>query len=276
LIVSLATVVALSAPPRPPLRTEEGPLLPRAQLLRTIGASQLPLITDYYWLQTIQQVGRAVRPYEYRDIYAYADLVTDLDPRFDIVYRFAGVVIPVMVGRERWVNAEESTRIIRKGLQQFPGDYRLRFQLAYNLIFFDRKYREAAELIEALSREPNAPPFLKPLATRLYAQSGDFDSGLALASVLRDSAQDEKTRAFYEQRILQLHQERLLQGIDAAVQRFRKREGRLPADLQELVKAGELKAIPADPLGGTLSLDAKGRARSTAVKHRLEVIGAKP
>jgi hypothetical protein len=190
-ILSLGALVLLAAPPRkPPRGPHQEPLLPRKEVLQVAGRGYLPLVVDYLWIQLIQATGRARKAEEYRDVYPYAELITDLDPRFDVVYRFAGTTLPTNLGRETWVNTEESTRIIRKGLPLFPDDLRLNILLAYNLSTFHHQYREAAQVLEKASKLPEAPEYLSALATRLYAQSGEVDSGLALARSLAESAED--------------------------------------------------------------------------------------
>ena len=141
----LTTLVLLAAPPRkPPRGPHQEPLLPRQELLRLAGRGYLPLIADYFWLQVVQATGRAVVAEEYRDIYPYADLTTDLDPRFGMVYPFAAGALPTNLGRETWVNTEESTRLLRKGLKLFPDDLKMHMLLAYILRAFHKQYQEAA------------------------------------------------------------------------------------------------------------------------------------
>jgi hypothetical protein len=52
--------------------------------------------------------------------------------------------------------------------------------------------------------------------------------------------------------------------VDRAVAAFQARQGRAPFGLEELVVAGDLPALPVDPLGGQISLDLKGRAVSSS------------
>src|SRR4051812_29310313 len=143
----LAGVATLAALSRPPVLTREDagphvpPLLPRKELLHLLGASVQPAIADYFWLQTIQQTGRARNPDEYRDIYDYADLTTDLDPDFAYVYVFAGPAVTFNLGRETWVNTDESTRIMEKGFARFKNIVLLRVLLAYNYSYFHGQYQ---------------------------------------------------------------------------------------------------------------------------------------
>jgi hypothetical protein len=272
-LVFVASLVIVSALARPPQRFSQQvhmpPLLPRVEVVRVLAAPLLHLATDYYWIQTIQAVGIAATPEEYRDIYDYADLVTDLDPSFRQVYPFVGAVIPVARWDGGWANTEESTRILEKGLKHDPKNIYLRILLSYNLTVFQKDFQKAAKLLEETSRLPGAPSHVAGLATRLYAQAGDFDAGLALASSLAGSAEQPEVRELFERRVLEVQLERLLEQVDAAAAAYQKREGRVPPNLQVLVAAGDLPGMPEDPLGGEILLDATGRARSSAQEKRL-------
>ncbi len=278
LLLALSAVSAglLAQPPREPLRTSDGPALPRLEFLKVLGAGHRSLVADYYWLLTIQQVGRARTKEQYRDVFFYADMATSLDPRFHLVYPFSAVGVTHNLGREQWVNTDESTRLVRKGLDVFPRDQHLRFLLAFNQMYYHRQYHEAADMLTELSREPGAPSFLSALATRLYAQAGRFDTGLAMASALRDSAQDEESRAFFERRMVEIQLERVLQDVDRAAREFAARQGRTAARVEDLLASGDLEAMPVDPLEGTIFLDESGRAQSTSMRKRLRLIHQSP
>jgi hypothetical protein len=240
-------------------------------VLRVVGRSQLPLVVDYLWIQLVQTTGRAVGAEEYRDLFPYADLITDLDPWFQLVYRFAGGTLPTNLGRETWVNTEESTRIIRKGLKLFPNDLQLNVLLAYNLSAFHQEYLEAAQVLERTARLPGVPEYLPALATRLYAQSGQVDAGLALARSLAESAEDEETRATFEQRVWDLEMEAELRRVDQAIDTFREYFGVAPPDVPTLFWLGFLERPPEDPEGGGFFIGHDERAYSETQRRRLEI-----
>ncbi|NOK13798.1 pilus assembly protein PilG [Corallococcus exercitus] len=272
LAAGLLTLIGLSRPPPPPLRQNGQPLLPRPGLLRNLFRAQLGLVSDYFWIMTLNRIGSANTPEQYRDVYYYADLTTDLDPRLRQAYLYGGITIAVNRPDGTFANTAESTALLRKGVAALPDNPQLRFQLAYNLMFFEQKYKEAADIIQDLAKRPGAPSWYSALATRLYAQSGAFDSSLTLTEAMLASAEDDETRAFYERRIQEIHQEQILRGLDAALERFRAREGRFPDNVAALVGSGDLKALPEDPLGGSYFIGQDGRVYSTASKFRLEII----
>lgn len=271
LLPCLAGVVALSRPPVKPPRTEHrAPLLPRKELLLVLGAGYKHIIADYYWILTAHATGGARSAEEYLDVYHYADLVTDIDPAFRYVYPFSAAAIPYNHGRETWVNTRESRLIVEKGLRVFPKDIYLRILLAYNRSYFEKDYKGAAQLLQETSTLPGAPAYLPQLATRLYAQAGEVDMGLAFAESLAAGAADPETRETFEKRILELKLERELQAVDRAAAAFRARTGRAPENIQELVSAGDLPAAPVDPFGGEIFLAYDGRSYSTSQSRRLE------
>lgn len=262
-------VVLLEPPPRERRGKHQAPLLPRAEVVAALGAPYLQMVADYFWVMTTHQVGSARTVSEYRDIYAYTDLLTDLDPRFRQPYLYAGVSLPTRDRTGTWRNTQESTRILRKGLLHFPGHVYMSIMLAYNLTHFEHDYRAAAEVLSKAAKEPGAPGYLAPLATRLYAQAGDFDAGLFLAQSLAEAADDEEVRAAFEKRTLELTLERELRLVDEAHARFLQRVGRPPASVEALVQAGDLQRVPVDPFGGSILLGEDGRSRSTSQPKRL-------
>lgn len=279
LLTALGTVAALSEPPRdPPRGPYQAPLLPRIEMLRVLGAGQRSLVTDYYWLQAIQAAGaggHSLEPTRYLDLFYYADLVTDLDPKFHKVYMFAGNTIPTNLGRETWVNTTEARKILEKGVKNFPEDSTLRLYLAYNLSYFHKEHAAAAEHLRIAASLPNVNKFVPELASRLLAFNRRFDAALALAESFRDNETDPELRQLFDERVQEIYREKVLVQVDDAVAAFQKREGRLPQGLSELVAKGDLPRMPVDPMGGVISIGPDGRSTSTSATLRLEPVDFK-
>src|SRR5262249_48929026 len=164
----------------------------------------------------------------------------------------------------------------QKGLRLFPEFVYLRVVLAYNLSYFHRQYQQAADILRDTIHLPRAPKYLSALATRLYAQAGAIDTGLALAQSLIQSAPDSSTKEAFERRSKELLLERELRKMDAAIEEFQKQKGRLPATLFEVMAAGVIREIPEDPLGGAIVVGTDGRSYSTALENkRLEIYDAR-
>jgi hypothetical protein len=265
-----AVVTALSHPPGMVQASHQAPLLPRYEWLHVLGAGYQNVLADYYWIQETHQAGEASTWEEYRDVYDYARMTTQLDPKFRYAYVFGGAIVPYNLGQERWVNAAESTDLFERCFERFPDYVYVRILLAYNWSFFDKSYVRAARLLEETSKMPGAPNYLTALATRLYAQGGNIEAGMALAASLTEEAADPETRQAFARRTRELQLEADLQRVDRAAAAYNLRERHRPKDLAALVESKDLDTVPMDPFQGTLYLGADGRAHSTAFDHRLE------
>jgi hypothetical protein len=240
-----------------------------------LGAGNISLVADYYWLQAIQATGKAGSSTEatrYLDLFYYADLVTDLDPKFHKVYTFSGNTIPTNLGRETWVNTAEARKILEKGVKHFPEDSTLRLYLAYNLSYFFKEHRAATEHLRIAATLPNVNRFVPEIATRMLAYNRHFDAALEMVKSFRDNETDPELRQRFEDRIQEIYREQVLIQVDDAIAAFKKREGRLPNPLSELVIHGDLKEIPTDPMGGVIYIAKDGRSASTSSPLRLEPI----
>ena len=277
LLLGIGTVAALAEPPRDrPRGPYRAPLLPRIEMLRVLGAGQRSLVTDYYWLQAIQAAGRGGESYtdptRYLDLFYYSDLVTDLDPKFEKVYLYAGNTIPTNLGRETWVNTTEARKILEKGVKNFPNNSSLRLFLAYNLSYFHNEHALAAEHLQVAAQLPNVDRFVPEMASRLLAYNRRFDAALALVESFRDNEKDPEMRKFFEERVQEIHREQVLIQVDDAIAAFKKREGRLPSRVLELVEKGDLPAPPVDPMGDIIIITAEGRSATNTSKVRMEPV----
>lgn len=251
----------------------EVPLLPRIELLKILGAGQRPLVTDYFWLQAIQSAGKGAQlmtKERWLDLYYYADLVTDLDPKFKKVYVFAGTAIPTNLGRERYVNVDEGLKILKKGMDAFPQDPYIAFYYAVNLSYLKKQHREAAGILAQVARMPNAPPQTGEIATRLLAVNGDFEAAMSLITAAERTEKDPKIRETLKRRRIEVLQERVLQKVDEAIEAYKKDYGgKLPEQgLTELLRQGYLDAPPADPMRGIIYIGTDGKAYSSAAEER--------
>jgi tetratricopeptide (TPR) repeat protein len=271
-LAGLAAVVALIRPPRRDRSADHtSPLITRVELVKILAAGYQQLAADYYWIQTVQATGLAKSAAEYHDIYDYALMVAAVDPKFEAVYPFAGAALPVLLRGGQTANTRESTQILELGYQRFPRHVMVSLLFAFNLAEYFHEYQRAAAVLEQTSKLPNAPRYLLQLATRLHAQAGDFDTGIALAQSLVDSAPDDETRATFETRVKELELERELRRVDAAIETYRTREGSLPGDVATLVAKGDLDRAPVDPWDGTIDIGSDGRAHSSSFAKRFEL-----
>lgn len=230
---------------------------PNAQLIRLLARSHISLVADLFWIRAIGIATSIKVPADGLSLVTWCGLVTELDPRFVWPYLFGGLLAPMS---SAWGNhnVAEANALMKRGMENIPQDHRLPLYLSFNQLNVEHDVRAAAETLRRGARAPHAPPFMGQLATRLLAQTDDFDAASAFADELERGATDAETRAAFARRRLEIARDRLLVDLQKAVDRFRAERGRPPDSLAHLVSEGFLSQLPADPLGGEFRLGADG------------------
>jgi hypothetical protein len=264
--LGLAAVAGLSAPPRS--QASSGFALANPAFLQLAGRSQISLLADLYWLRAVNLAGGASTPQDGLAMAQLANQITTLDGEFRAPYWYCAVHIPQRYAG-KWENAKHADALLRRGLEHFPKNVFFAVILVHNLIFYQRDYRAAADLLKDAATWPDAPPHFGPLATRLYAMTGQFDVARELVRELKESATDEDTRKLMETREREVDVEAALQAVDALVDRYQREQGRPAASIQALVDQGYLERVPLDPDGLPITLDETGHARSGAERMKV-------
>lgn len=197
---------------------------------------------------------------------------TDLDAKFAGAYRFAGNVMPRTTTDNKVTNVLQAESILKKGVRERPDDWRIPFALGFLQSYYLGHFADAARNLALAAQAEGAPAYLGLLATRAAADAGELDFAEKMARVMASEANEESTRADWQQRLLDLAMERDLRAIEAAIAQYKQRTGAPPRHLDELVASGDLRRLPREPHGGRYELDPSGEPRSTAAK-RLRIRG---
>lgn len=196
---------------------------------------------------------------------------TELDPRFDYAYVFAANAIPVARPDGSLLNIEETIGLLRKGTRNGGSDWRLPFYLSYYLSTHLGDIPGAAEAMAEAARRPKRPEYVPLLATRLAAAGGSIETGIQLAEALAAQAETDEDREPYLERVRLLRMERDIRELGAALQAYETRVGHPATTLQELVTAGVIATLPAEPHGGTYLLDAATKTVRSSAAERLKL-----
>lgn len=225
--------------------------LPRGEVLKPMMLGYGHLAADVLWLNILQVLGESeVRASDYEWLSHALDVVTTLDSHYVYAYDVGSVVLAELAGRVDWSNA-----LLEKGLAANPDAWRLPFQLGFNAFFHQHDYLRAADYMARAARLPGRPAYVPELAARLYVEGKEPALALHFLNVMMAQTQDVSVLAVLERRKAEVIIERDLEGLERAVQRFVQQVGRPPASLNELVRAGLLAFIPAEPFGGTYVFD---------------------
>ena len=216
------------------------------------------LLADAYWIRTVVYFGRqrlsTAADKNYDLLHPLLELVTTLDPRFTVAYRFGAVFLsePQPDGPGR---PDLAIDLLKRGVAMSPERWEYLHAIGFVHYWSDRNYQEAAAWLEKASEIPDAPIWLKSSAALMRTEAGDRSAARVLWGQLHDSADDPSLRRLAETRIAQFDALDAIDALNEAVWRFKARAGRPARSWEELIAAGVLRRVPTDPAGVPYVLD---------------------
>jgi len=262
-----ATTVSLRATldhgERATQRTSEPIYLPRADLLRPLSLGYHNVLADILWFRAISYFGKHYRSDRtYPWLAHICDLVTDLDPRAEHVYQFAGLILPWEAGE-----VDAGIQILEKGARALPESWGLAYYLGFTHFFFKNDSEVAAAHLQRAVRLPGAHPGVARLATIVTTQASGPETAMAFLRDLEQNVDSQQVRSVIYRNMRESAAAAALGQLDTQIDAYTEATGRPPGSLEELVSTGFLTEVPADPLGGRFEIGPDGRARSSTGKN---------
>ena len=206
--------------------------IPRPAIAKLASLGFDAVLADFYWLWAVQIVGRSDMDPSLHSVELgrLIDVVTTLDPWVDHPYRFAAVWL---IDNEE--NVRTANRLLERGIEHHPQDWRNRYHLAFNHFFFLQEHREAAAALEPAIHLPGAPVYLPRLVARLRSESADLNAAALFLSEIIASTPDPAAKAQYQGALDEIEVERNARILDRARAVYQERHGRDIADVWDLV-----------------------------------------
>jgi hypothetical protein len=188
--------------------------------------------------------------------------VTDLDPRAEHVYRFAGLILPWEAGE-----VDSGIRLLEKGVRALPDSWGLAYYLGFNYFFFKNDKQKAAHYLRRAASLPGAHPAVARLATVLTTEAAGPATTLAFLRDLEQRVDSPQVREVLQRNLQETAAAAALENLDRAIAAYTQETGKPPRTLRAVVSAGFLTAIPSDPFGGVFEIGPDGKARSSTGKQ---------
>lgn len=224
------------------------------------------LAADWYWLRSLQYVGRKSLAHEgtislddmsalgIKSLGPMLEHATTLDPRFLAAYEFGAVVLPA-------IDRDAAVRLLEKGVRENPGEWRLYHNLGY-IHWQAGRYREAGEAYSAGARIAGAPAWMGAMAAQMEANGGSRATAREMYRRLYEESSDAQIRNLAASRLVQLSSLDERDVIRRALADFRAHTSRCPASWREvapLMLAARLRldssGAPLDPTDVPYVLD---------------------
>lgn len=243
----------------PSARAEDFLYVRSPETMRRLALSYDSLLADVYWIRSVQYYGGTRLSTDtnrrYDLLYPLLDLATSLDPRFNIAYFYGSSFLaePPPGGPGR---PDLAVALLEKGLRAQPDKWEFAQWIGFVHYWWRQDYNEAAEWFARAARFPNAPIWMAPLAASTLAQGGSRESSRLLWGEIARTAEDEWFRNDARRQLEKLDALDQIDQLRSMVDRFRQRQGAMPADWADLRAAGYLSGVPVDPAGTPYRLDA--------------------
>ena len=209
------------------------------------------LAADIYWIRAVLHYGGDRRTgagaSRYELLGPLLDLTTALDPLFQIAYRFGAVFLaePPPGGPGRIDLAEQ---LLRKGMAASPDRWQYPHDLGFLYFWQKRDHRTAARWFQHASERPGAPEWLAPLAAGMLARGGDRQASRQMLTQILQDADEDWLRKVASRWLRQIDALDQMDNLDAMLAKYRAQHGP-PASWIDLIRAGWIPGVPADPEG---------------------------
>ncbi len=250
-------------------QTEQLYVTPAAARRMSLGFNGL--VADWYWLRSLQYVGRKVHDYQgdiqldnlspvgLHMLAPLLDSATTLDPQFLPAYEYGAVVLPAL-------DVEAAIKLVRKGISANPQAWRLYQHLGY--IYWQRgRFPEAAAAYRQGAQIEGAPLWMEAMAAQMSSQGGSRATAREIYQRMYEQADDEKMRDLAAKRLLQLQSWDERDVLRRVLAVFHERAGRCPATWREVAPVLhaarfqlDVSGAPLDPSGVAYVLAGDGCA----------------
>jgi tetratricopeptide (TPR) repeat protein len=246
-------------------------LLRSGKLMKAMSLEYAPLMADIYWTRVVQYYGNkhSQGKTNLELLWPLLDITTTLDPNLLVAYRFGAVFLsqaaPAGAGRP-----DLAVELIQRGIRANPDYWRLYEDLGFVYYFDLKDYQKASEAFLEGSKKPNAQVWMKVMAARISAEGESYATSVFLWKDIYESASDPsvKQNALMQLKLLKAKED--CRQLDALADEYEKRNRRRPTRMAELIEAGFLRGMPADPEGFAYNLGANGKAELNVDSPLLE------
>lgn len=167
--------------------TESVMIVPKAEAIRPLLIGLDSFMSDLIWIRTLGYFADQVLSHKkltyFEDL---LNLATDLDPRFERIYIWAGAAFMYygVISKEKIM---ASTRFLEKGWKTIQDDpvgwkhdpeyWRIPQMIGFNYAIELRDREKGAPYIAIVAKIPGSPSLYKTWAATLYKRAGEWEKG---------------------------------------------------------------------------------------------------
>lgn len=257
-IASAALLVRWTDTLRPPVDPNaiDESLYLNDKTARRISLGFNGLAADWYWMRSLQYVGKKIGNYEgdirlddlnnlnLKLLVPLLETSTTLDPEFIAPYEYAAVVLPA-------INVQQAIRLTEKGINANPNAWRLYHHLGY-IYWREGQYQLASETYGRGAQIPGAPAWMEAMKAKLLSEGGSRATAREIYTRMYEQSSDEQVRDMARMHLLQLNSLDQRDGLRKVLTAYQARTGKCPEAWSELGQIFRTLRIPMDQSGAPL------------------------
>ncbi|KUJ96219.1 MAG: Uncharacterized protein XD41_0781 [Desulfonauticus sp. 38_4375] len=236
---------------------------PKGKFLKNVVGEFRWFLGEYFTFKAITYYGnKAPKLFkgkkveiEHFNLYKTLETAVILNPYHEDAYYFTQAIFTWNVEKIKEVNS-----ILKYVYKHRKWDFQLPFFLGFNHAYFLKDYKEAAKYFKEAAELANTPLFAN-LSARYFYESGNTKLGIIFLDYMLKNTRNKGIKKIYEKRLSAL---KAINLLEEAVNIYKKRYGKLPSNLKELLDKSILGEIPKDPYGGFFYIDKNGKIRTTS------------
>jgi tetratricopeptide (TPR) repeat protein len=229
---------------------EETALIATPKMARYASLGHTGLAADIYWTRAVQYFGgkHRARSRRYQLLEPLLNLTTDLDPQLLIAYYF-GAFFLSQKPPEGAGDPDAAVRLVERGIKANPDEWRLYYHLGM-IHYMERKdYTSAADAFERGAQNPKALSWMKVMAAAMRQRSGDIQTARYLWTQILRSTEDKMIQDNARNHLASLDVDEDILHLDELVAQYKSKNGEYPQSWADMVAAGLVRGVPADPTG---------------------------
>jgi len=202
-----------------------------AEIIKMIDIGLHSAASSLMWIYTIQQV------MDYpEELPKLIQTINKLDPRFS----YPTLILPAF-GMNN-----QAVELAKQGISNADPDWRIPYYLAttYHIFLKDRK--NAALYFDLAAKTSGAPENIKVIASRYGTSESAREQTKTIWESIYESSKDELVKESAKAHLIHIETVELL---EKAVSIYKQKLGKYPENINDLVSAKILKAIPPSPFG---------------------------
>jgi tetratricopeptide (TPR) repeat protein len=230
------------------------------KVLRRMSLGYTGLLADIYWTRAVQYFGvqHHNESGDFRLLAPLLEVTTELDPRLLPAYQFGATFLgPKPPSGAGLPGAALS--LIKYGIEHNPDQWRLYYNLGFLYYTEFKDYAKAADAFKRGSALPVTNEFMPILAARMAQHAGEFDTARMLWFTTYQSTKEARIRQNAVEHLLALQVDEDITHLENVVDKYRVENGRLPASMGDLERAGFIHGTPLDPKEHPYKLMPDGR-----------------